>query len=81
MLEYLSELLSIPINPEEADIEYLPTQYLTEIIRNKGYGGMLFISAMGPGKNLVLFSPVIARATGRKVVTVNKISYHWEKVK
>jgi hypothetical protein len=58
-------------------LEYLPTQYLTEIIRQSGYEGMCFRSAVGPGKNLVLFTPSQASATQRTTLTVTRIHYHW----
>lgn len=78
-LKHLSKLLSTPIDPEVVEVEYLATQYLTEIIRHEGYGGMIYQSAMGPGHNLVLFSPAVAQAIKREVVRVADIGYHWEK--
>ncbi|MEW9500743.1 RES family NAD+ phosphorylase [Jeotgalibacillus marinus] len=56
LLNKLSDELSKPINPFESDIEYIPTQYLTELIKNLGYDGLKFKSSLGAGENFVFFS-------------------------
>ena len=75
ILRHLGQVLSIPIDPTKADIEYIPTQYLTEVIRAAGYGGMIFQSSLGPGKNLVLFSPDQAKVGNTLYFNVERISY------
>jgi len=47
--------ISKPINEEEAQIEYLPTQILTEYIRLKGYDGVRYGSSLTTGFNITLF--------------------------
>lgn len=47
--------ISKPILPNEAQIEYLPTQILTEYIRSKGYDGVRYGSSLTDGFNLTLF--------------------------
>lgn len=77
LLEQVNQMLSHPIDPQQAELEYLPTQYLTEVMRQAGYDGLLFNSALGPGCNLVLFQPEQAEAISRKQVSVTHIHYHW----
>jgi len=55
ILRRLGEELSKPINPNKISIEYVPTQYVSEIIRNHGYDGMIYPSSLGETKNIVLF--------------------------
>jgi hypothetical protein len=57
-LEFLCHLgseLSKPILPRVADLEYLPTQYLCEFIKNSGYDGVIFQSSISEGVNIALF--------------------------
>ncbi len=80
ILNHLSRELSKPIDPRTADIKYLPTQYLTELIRNEGYDGMVYKSAMCPGgRNLVLFFPDKAKAMNVEYIVVTNINYQMEK--
>jgi len=59
ILRSLARELSKPINPGKISIEYIPTQYVTEIIRNLKYDGMIYPSALGKGKNIVLFDEAV----------------------
>ncbi|MGG6447692.1 RES domain-containing protein [Pseudobacillus badius] len=47
--------ISKPIIQEEAQIEYLPTQILTEYIRAKGFEGVRYSSSLTTGFNITLF--------------------------
>lgn len=51
----LGEELSKPIIPMEADLEYLPSQYLCEFIKSVGFGGVLYKSSLASGYNIALF--------------------------
>jgi RES domain/HEPN/RES N-terminal domain 1 len=56
ILRILNDELSKPIEPDIADIEYLPTQYLAEAILDAGYDGILYASSVVKGgKNVVFF--------------------------
>lgn len=47
--------LSFPVRPELSDIEYLPTQYLSEFIKNEGYDGFIYASSQTTLDNYVIF--------------------------
>ncbi len=53
---HLGEELSKPITPEVAELEYLPTQYLCELIKKSQFDGVKFKSSVGNGVNYTLFS-------------------------
>ena len=55
-LSHLEGELSKPILPRVADLEYLPTQYLCEFIKNCGYDGVVFRSSISSGANITLFN-------------------------
>ncbi len=59
----LSKALSEPVDPEIADIEYVPTQYLAEAIKDAGFDGIKYHSSKGTGWNLVLFDVEAAKAS------------------
>lgn len=75
ILRRLGRELSKPINPEKVSIEYIPTQYVTEIIRNLKYDGMIYPSALGEGKNIVLFDEAVVECEDVKLYYVKSVDY------
>lgn len=70
--------LSTPVDPNKSEIEYLPTQYITELIKTKGFDGILFDSAMGPGNNVVIFDENNVDAKSIQIMEVNNIIYNYD---
>lgn len=56
LLSCLDEALSKPVFPDVSELEYIPSQYLTEFIKSLGYDGVIFKSSLGPGENYVFFN-------------------------
>jgi len=54
-LELLGEELTKPIIPSEANLEYLPSQFLSEIIKHIGFHGIMYKSSVSKGNNFVIF--------------------------
>lgn len=57
-IEYLCRLgeeLSKPVLPREAHLEYLPTQYLCEFIKHRGFDGIVYKSSVADGDNYAIF--------------------------
>ncbi len=52
----LGEELSKPIVPREANLEYLPSQYLCELIKNMHFQGIVYKSSVANGDNYVIFA-------------------------
>lgn len=46
---------SKPVQSNDAHIEYIPTQILSEYIRKQGYDGIRYLSSLTDGYNLTLF--------------------------
>ncbi|WRP05655.1 RES domain-containing protein [Rossellomorea aquimaris] len=78
LLTYFSEELSTPVEPDKSESEYLPTQYITELIKSKGYDGILFKSAMGKGFNVVIFNNNKVKVKDTRILKVNNIAYEYE---
>lgn len=77
---HLESELSKPILPRVADLEYLPTQYLCEFIKNCGYDGVVFKSSISSGANVALFddSKVLAEVLTQYEVT--KLHYEQRQI-
>lgn len=71
-VEFLCHLgteLSKPITPDVAELEYLPTQYLCELIKKSQFDGVKFQSSVGDGVNYTLFNQA-------KIKPVSVSSHH-----
>lgn len=78
ILRIFNEELSKPIEPDIADIEYLPTQYLAEAILDAGYDGILYTSSIVKnGNNVVFFdaSNFVIEDTRLLSISGQKIEY------
>lgn len=72
-LRCLGHELSLPIGTQRRDLDYLPTQYLCELIKNLGYDGVLYRSGLSDGYNIALFNPNAAYCFEAKLVCVQSI--------
>jgi len=54
--ELLGSELARPITPRRANLDYLPSQYLCEVIRKCGHHGILYRSSIAGGYNCVVFA-------------------------
>jgi hypothetical protein len=72
-LERLGQELTRAVLPHSAAIDYTPSQYLCEFIKNCGYDGVLYRSSLSDGMNLALFGP--SKAECREIA-----SYRVERV-
>ena len=77
---HLESELSKPILPRVADLEYLPTQYLCEFIKNCGYDGVVFRSSISIGANIALFDDSKVRANNVEQYEVTKLHYEQAKL-
>lgn len=54
-IELLGKELSKPVIPREANLEYLPSQYLSELLKHIGFHGIIYKSSVSFGDNYVIF--------------------------
>lgn len=76
LLERLGEELTRPVQPSGVAYEYVPTQYLCEYIKKKGFDGVLYKSSVSSddGVNIALFHPTVATAIKLDVVSVTQVT-------
>lgn len=55
LLEAISMEFSKPVSSNDSGIEYIPTQYIAELIKAEGYKGFKFKSSIAGGHNFVFF--------------------------
>jgi hypothetical protein len=60
--EAISYAFAHPTDPQDTSLTYAPTQILAEVLREEGYDGILYQSALhADGMNVALFDPSSAR--------------------
>lgn len=76
---HLGEELSKPILPREAQLEYLSTQYLCELIKHFGFDGVIYKSSMGDGDNFAVFYDDQLKAFKSDTFLINSININYTK--
>ncbi len=69
-IKYMAKKISEPI---DNGIDYLPTQYLCELIKSSGYDGILFKSSLTDGKNLTMFSEKFTQCEHVEYIRCRKV--------
>ncbi|EHK65519.1 RES family NAD+ phosphorylase [Achromobacter arsenitoxydans] len=73
-LERLGEELTRPVIPTRVAIDYVPSQYLCELIKKLGWDGVVYRSSVGTGMNMALFNPSHAAGRGVEQMRVSRVS-------
>jgi hypothetical protein len=81
-LRCIDKALSVPIHKDDADIEYVPTQYVAEVIKESGYDGIQYRSSLRKGgNNIVLFDPNVVDIDPKtELVRITATSIEFETV-
>lgn len=78
---HLGEQLSKAILPKEADLEYLASQYLCEMIKHFNYDGVVYKSSVGQGYNIAFFNDSkVTPARIEGLFSVTRVSYAAEPI-
>ncbi len=74
-IETLNQELSKPRRRNDSELDYLPTQYLSELIKSMGFAGIEYQSSIYPdGYNLAIFTPELFQCISVEVFDIEKIS-------
>jgi len=74
----LGQELSRPVLPKSAHLEYLPSQYLCEFIKDCGFDGVMYRSSVGAGTNFALFAKDLEQADDVKQYIITRVSVEIE---
>jgi len=77
----LGQYLSKPINPRDIDLDYLPTQYVCEFIKQAGWHGVIYGSSRASGHNITLFSDKQVKCKGVSLRQVTKMQLEHKELK
>lgn len=74
-IEKLNQELSKPRRRNDSELDYLPTQYLSELIKSMGYSGIEYQSSLySSGYNLAIFNPEVFKCIDVKVYDIQEIN-------
>jgi len=76
----ISRAFARPVNREDQDTAYLPTQILAEVFKANGFDGVAYRSGLEQGTNLALFDLTAATLVHQFVYTTKKVRYDFEAV-
>lgn len=80
-LKMISQEIAKPLRRHDSLLDYLPTQYVSDYIKSKGFDGIEYISTMSlDGVNLAVFDQSILKCTGTTVYDVKSLIYSYDKV-
>jgi len=72
----ISGEFSKPVRPETKELDYIPTQYIAEWFKNKGFDGIRYGSALHfGGINVAFFDPAKLQVRRIEEVNVKEINY------
>lgn len=81
-LKMISQEIAKPLRRHDSLLDYLPTQYVSDYIKSKGFDGIEYMSTMSPdGVNLAVFDHCIFKCTSTTVYDVKSLTYSYDKVK
>ncbi len=69
-----------PVNREDQESAYVPTQILAEAFKVEGFDGLAYQSSLSRGTNLALFDKQVAKLVDSYVYTLKKVRYDFEAV-
>lgn len=77
----IAKEIAKPLRRNDSSLEYLPTQFITEFIKSKGYAGVSYMSTMGTGgTNIAVFDESLFECVSVHVVEINSINYSYSEV-
>lgn len=75
----IAKEIAKPLRRNDSPLEYLPTQYITEFIKSKGYSGVAYMSTMGTGgDDVAVFDESLFECIAVHNVEIKKVEYTYE---
>ncbi|MGB0880682.1 MAG: RES domain-containing protein [Polaribacter sp.] len=81
-IKTLQEEISLPIRKQDKDLDYIPTQYISEFIKSLGFDGVEYQSSLDKkGYNLAIFNPDKFECVETKVYDIHNIRLDYEEIR
>ncbi len=76
-IQTLQKEISLPIRKRDKQLDYIPTQYISEYIKSLGFDGVEYQSSLfAEGYNLAIFNPNKLECITTKVYEIENIKLH-----
>ena len=76
-IQTLQKEISLPIRKRDKQLDYIPTQYISEYIKSLGFDGVEYQSSLfAEGYNLAIFNPDKLECITTKVYEIENIELH-----
>lgn len=70
----ISREIAKPLRSRDSPLDYLPSQYLVEFIKSKGYAGVKYNSTLRKGGyNIAIFNPDFYECLATEVIKIKKM--------
>lgn len=80
-LKRISNEIAKPLRRQDSPLDYLPTQYISDFIKSKGYDGIQYKSTMCKnGYNLAVFNENLCMCTSVETYEIKGVNYDRDKV-
>lgn len=80
-IDKLEQELSKPRRRSDSELDYIPTQYISELIKSMGYDGIEFKSSLYEnGVNIAIFNPEKFKCLDTKVYDITNIELKFKKM-
>lgn len=76
-INIISSIANLLLSPVKCEQEYIITQFLSDIFRKEGYGGIIYDSVQTEGYNILAFYPSEFKfvKNSEKMIKVNRVQY------
>jgi len=81
MFTDIAKAIAKPMRRSDSVLEYLPTQYIADFIKSKGYDGVVYASTMGTGGyNIAAFDDTLFGCIAVKNMEITKVEYAYDRI-
>lgn len=74
----INKAFSKPTNRDNASLDYVPTQIISEFAKKLGYGGIAYASSLGAGHNITIFNPNVAKQINCQLHYTKSVRFEFE---
>lgn len=81
-IQTLQKEISLPIRKLDKQLDYIPTQYISEFIKSLGFDGVEYQSSLySDGYNLAIFNPEKLDCRTTQVYEIENIEFYHKEIK
>ncbi len=80
-IKTLQEEISLPIRKQDKELDYIPTQYISEFIKSLGFDGVEYQSSLNAeGHNIAIFNPKKFECIGTKTYDITSMKLEYSEI-